>query len=53
MYPGLKAYEEGFVKEGVGAGGLTLLTYVRGVAPETFLKEVERDYEEIVKSKMS
>ncbi len=47
-YPGLAAYGEGFVKEGVGAGGLTFLAYSRGVEPEMFLKEVEKDYENIV-----
>jgi len=47
-YDGLRAYEEGFVKEGVGAGGLTLTAYVRGVKPERFLEELEKDYSEIV-----
>lgn len=47
-YDGLRAYEEGFVKEGVGAGGLTLTAYVRGIKPERFLEELERDYSEIV-----
>ncbi len=45
---GLRAYEDGFVKEGVGAGGATLLTYKRGYTKEQFLKEIERDYEIIV-----
>ncbi len=46
--PGLRAYSEGFVKEGVGAGTATLLAYARGIEPETFLKEVEKDYERII-----
>ncbi len=50
-YEGLKAYASGFVKEGVGAGGLTLLAYARGISPEMFLKEVERNYERIVLGK--
>jgi len=45
---GLRAYEEGFVKEGVGAGGATLLAYKRGYTIEQFLREVERDYEIVV-----
>ncbi len=45
---GLRAYEEGFVKEGVGAGGATLLAYSRGIAPERFLFEIEKDYERII-----
>lgn len=44
-YAGLRAYEEGFVKEGVGAGGLTLLCYSRGFE---ILGEIEKCYEEIV-----
>ncbi len=44
-YDGLKAYERGFVKEGVGAGGLTLLCYARGFE---ILPEVERCYEKII-----
>ncbi len=47
-YSGLRAYEEGFVKEGVGAGGMTAVAYARGIAPEKFVAEVERDYERIV-----
>ena len=46
--PGLRAYAEGFVKEGVGAGGATLLAYKNGLTKETFLREIERDYEIIV-----
>ncbi|MCS7118893.1 MAG: TIGR00303 family protein [Archaeoglobaceae archaeon] len=47
-YPGLRAYADGFVKEGVGAGGMTFLAYKKGIKEEEFLKEVERDYERIV-----
>ncbi len=47
-YEGLRAYDHGFVKEGVGAGGLTLLSYVRGIEPERFLDEVEKDYKCII-----
>lgn len=46
--PGLRAYAEGFVKEGVGAGGATLLAYKRGIDRNTFLREIEKDYEDIV-----
>jgi len=50
--PGLRAYAEGFVKEGVGAGGATLLAYARGISGEEFLREVEKSYYEVVESKM-
>ena len=48
-YSGLRAYGEGFVKEGVGAGGLTLLAYARGLSKEELLKEIEEDYRLIIK----
>ncbi|MCS7130225.1 MAG: TIGR00303 family protein [Archaeoglobaceae archaeon] len=47
-YPGLRAYAEGFVKEGVGAGGLSFLAYQRGISKEKLLTEIEKDYERIV-----
>lgn len=50
-YPGLRAYAEGFVKEGVGAGGLTLVAKRRGISEERLLAEIERDYERIVLGK--
>ena len=50
---GLKAYADGFVKEGVGAGGAALLAYARGFSKEEFVKAVERYYFEIVESKIS
>lgn len=50
--PGLRAYAEGFVKEGVGAGGATLLAYARGISGEEFLREVEKSYYEVVESRM-
>ena len=37
-YAGLKAYDEGHVKEGVGAGGLMLAA--------NFYKDIELDYED-------
>ncbi len=45
---GLRAYEEGFVKEGVGAGGAALLAFKRGYRQEQLVREMERDYEVIV-----
>jgi len=50
-FPGLRAYAEGFVKEGVGAGGLSFLTYKLGISEERFLEEIEKDYERIVLGK--
>ena len=46
--PGLKAYAKGFVKEGVGAGGATLLAYANGITQKQFLKELEESYVRII-----
>ncbi len=50
--PGLRAYADGFVKEGVGAGAATLIAYKRGIKSEEFLREIEKDYEKIVENKV-
>lgn len=47
-YPGLRAYAEGFVKEGVGAGGMSYVASQKGIKEDEFLKEIEKDYERIV-----
>ncbi|BBG22780.1 hypothetical protein IC006_0064 [Sulfuracidifex tepidarius] len=43
---GLKAYDKGYVKEGVGAGGLSLLAMKMGFTKEEVMREVEKVYEE-------
>ncbi len=45
---GLRAYSEGFVKEGVGAGGAVLLAFLRGIGNEKFLYELESNYMKII-----
>ncbi len=49
-YPGLKAYDEGFVKEGVGMGGMLVTTLLRGFSKSEILSKVEEEYEKIFKS---
>ncbi len=44
-YDGLKAYEQGFVKEGVGMGGLLCACEARGIDHGTILSKVEELYE--------
>ncbi len=46
-YEGLKKYEDGYVKEGVGAGGFSCYAFLRGFSFETIEKEVEKEYERI------
>ena len=46
--PGLKSYANGFVKEGVGAGGLSIATLINAngkLNGETLLKYIENEYE--------
>ena len=46
-FKGLKAYEQGVVKEGVGAGGAAIAAMVKlegAVTKEMLLKEIERNY---------
>ncbi len=48
---GLRAYAEGFVKEGVGAGGSILGALLHSnftITMETFLQQIERNYETVV-----
>ena len=44
---GLRKYEEGYVKEGVGAGGISCYSYIKGISFEKIEEEVEKEYERI------
>ena len=46
-FSGLKKYEEGYVKEGVGAGGIACYSYIKGIPFEKIEEEVEKEYERI------
>ncbi len=48
-YDGLRAYEQGFVKEGVGMGGLLVTTMMRGYSQEDIFKKVIEEYEKMLK----
>lgn len=48
-YWGLRAYEEGFVKEGVGAGGTALVAVLRGAPIKLLVEEICREYGRVVK----
>jgi NaMN:DMB phosphoribosyltransferase len=47
-YEGLRAYEQGYVKEGVGAGGLMLYAALQDFSQNTWVQAVDRAYQEIV-----
>ncbi len=52
-YDGLKAYEMGVVKEGVGAGGAAIASMVKSkgsITKDILLKEIERNYDRLVGS---
>jgi len=46
-FKGLRMYEEGYVKEGVGMGGLLALASARGITGESLLRAVEEEYERV------
>ncbi len=53
-YNGLKAYEQGVVKEGVGVGGSTIAAMAKSegaITKEIMLEEVEKNYANLVNSK--
>jgi uncharacterized protein (TIGR00303 family) len=53
-FSGLRAYEAGVVKEGVGVGGSAIAAMVKSqgaITRDTVLREVELNYEQLVNSK--
>ena len=54
QYPGLRVYETGLVKEGVGAGGSSIAAMAktgRAVTKQILLKEIERNYASLMQIK--
>ena len=53
-YPGLRIYETGLVKEGVGAGGSSVAAMSKtggAVTKDILLKEIERNYAQLMSIK--
>jgi uncharacterized protein (TIGR00303 family) len=53
-FPGLKAYEKGIVKEGVGAGGASIAAISKlggAVNKDLLLKEIEKNYAALMETK--
>jgi uncharacterized protein (TIGR00303 family) len=53
-FEGLKAYEAGVVKEGVGAGGAAIAAIAKSeglITKDALLKEIEKNYERLIGSK--
>lgn len=54
-YDGLQAYEKGFVREGVGAGGAAVSTYIKSrgkIKSEEIFKEIEKIYERLLSDRI-
>ncbi|NPA97170.1 MAG: TIGR00303 family protein [Crenarchaeota archaeon] len=52
-FEGLRMYEKGYVKEGVGAGGTAIAAMVRmGVDEESLVKVIEREYRRLLEAKV-
>ena len=47
-FEGLQAYEKGYVKEGVGAGGALVLAAARGMSNAEILEAIEAEYEKLL-----
>lgn len=51
-YEGLRYYEKGYVKEGVGAGGTSIAaTAVKGLGPDELISSIYEEYSRLVGSK--
>jgi len=53
-FEGLRAYEAGVVKEGVGAGGAATAAMAKSegsITKDTLLREIERNYQQLVAPK--
>ncbi|MQL55699.1 nicotinate mononucleotide-dependent phosphoribosyltransferase CobT [Acidianus ambivalens] len=50
-HKGIRVYEEGYVKEGVGAGGASILAMVNGAKNEDIVRKVDDMYSELLISK--
>lgn len=52
--PGLRAFAEGFVKEGVGAGGVSIAAMIKskgGITGKKLLRAIEREYSTAIERK--
>lgn len=48
-HEGLRYYERGYVKEGVGAGGTSIAAAIRGIDREELLKSIYGEYERLTR----
>lgn len=50
-YEGLRMYEKGYVKEGVGAGGSAIMAMLNGYSSKDILRKVEEIYSSLISEK--
>jgi NaMN:DMB phosphoribosyltransferase len=53
-FKGLRAYEKGVVKEGVGCGGVSIAAMIKSkgkITKNVLLEEIENNYQQLVGSK--
>lgn len=50
-FEGLRAYEDGFVKEGVGAGGISAMAMLKGIPASKIEETVEFMYSKLVENR--
>ena len=51
-YRGLRYYEKGYVKEGVGAGGTSIAALVKGVSYKKLHEVIHQEYERLVRGEL-
>ncbi|BDB99047.1 TIGR00303 family protein [Saccharolobus caldissimus] len=49
-FDGIKAYEMGYVKEGVGAGGSAIMAFIRGITNEQLVEKIDELYQKLLSS---
>ena len=47
-WSGLRMYEEGYVKEGVAAGGMMALALAKGATPEEVKEAIYKEYRRLL-----
>ena len=52
-FDGIRAYERGYVKEGVGAGGSSIMAFIRGITNSKLVEKIDTIYSELINRNQS
>ncbi|MEM3292216.1 MAG: TIGR00303 family protein [Saccharolobus sp.] len=52
-FDGIRAYERGYVKEGVGAGGSSIMAFIRGITNSKLVEKIDTIYSELISRNQS